>query len=176
MNNKINNPDDAQEIAKSLRLAIAQINMSMRESDESVQQLIASMTAVNDCLNQTGKIINKPDDQTAAASLDDIQKYNRIARQHMQDAVIAFQFYDRMSQRFAHVEENLQAIAELIIKPGQQHPELWSLLQKKLRSVYSTEQEQTMYQALLHGISEAEVSRSPILSNSGQTAGEIELF
>lgn len=167
---------DAQEVAKSLKLAIAQINMSMRESDDSVHQLIASMAAVNDCLNQMGKIISKPDDQAGAVSLDDLKKYSTVANQHMQDAVIAFQFYDRMTQRFAHVKENLQAIAELIKKPDQQHPELWINLQNKLRSVYSTEQEQTMYQALVHGISEAEVCHSPILSNTGQKAGDIELF
>lgn len=176
MENKTNNSDDAQEIARSLKLAIAQINMSMQESDESVQQLITSMTAVNTCLNQMGKIISKADDLETTASLNEIQKYNNTANQNMRDAVMAFQFYDRMSQRFAHVEENLQAIAEIMTKPEQQHPKLWNLLQKRLRSVYSTEQEQSMYQALLHELSETETSRHPAPLNTSQTAGEIELF
>ncbi|HID81292.1 MAG TPA: hypothetical protein EYH06_03350 [Chromatiales bacterium] len=193
MENKTNNPDDAhgcanisgagsagatdaQEVARSLKLAIAQINMSMQESDTSVQQLIASMTAVNTCLNQMSTVISRTDDGANAESLAEIQKYHSTANQHMQDAIMSFQFYDRMSQRFAHVEENLQAVAEIITKPEQQHPELWKDLQKKLRSVYSTEQEQTMYQALLHDLSETETSPDSALLNTSQTAGEIELF
>jgi len=176
MDNKQNNPNDAQEIASSLKLAIAQIDMSMRESDQSVQQLIESMTAMTGCLNQISVRIKEHDDTTEMPILEDIQEQSTIANQHMQNAVQAFQFYDRMSQRLAHIEENLHAVAELVTKPEQQHPELSRNLQKKLRSVYSTEQEQTMYQALLHGISETEVLQHPLLSTCQQSAGEIELF
>lgn len=176
MNNKQNNLNDAEEIASSLKLAIAQIDMSMRESDQSVQQLIESITAMTGCLNHISVSINEHNNSNESSTLEDIHKQSSIANQHMQNAVQAFQFYDRMSQRFAHIEENLHAIAELIMKPEQQHPELWRNLQKKLRSVYSTEQEQTMYQALMNGISEADVMQQPLLSSNQQATGEIELF
>ena len=176
MENIKNDSNDAEEIARSLKLAIAQIEMSMRESDQSVQQLIDSITAMTGCLHQVNACVYNYNDVNQPSIFEEIQTYTSRAHQYMRDAVLAFQFYDRLSQRFTHIEENLRAIADLVLKPDQQHPELWRNLEKKLRSVYSTEQEQTMYQALLHGISETQIMQNPALSNTDQKAGEIELF
>lgn len=173
-NNTINK--DAEEIAKALKLAIAQIDMSMRESGDSVEKLIMSITNMTRSLRQISNSIETQDNDSDCTASKDIKEQTILAEKYMQEAVTAFQFYDRLSQRFSHIEENLKAIADLMTKPDQQHPELWIRLEKKLRSVYSTEQEQTMYLALLHGISETEVETQPILSNSSQETGEIELF
>lgn len=172
----VNENKDAEEIARALKLAIAQIDMSMRESDESVKKLISSIINMTGVLRQIKHSLEAHGDETVCEGYKEIRKQTNIAEQSMHEAVTAFQFYDRLSQRFSHIEENLQSVAELVVKPDEVHAELWQRLEKKMRSVYSTEQEQTLYLALLHGISKDEIEQQPVLATTSHKSGEVELF
>jgi len=93
----------------------------------------------------------------------------------MQQAITAFQFYDRLSQRFLHIQQNLRAVVEVMQAPDQQHPALWQDLHDKVRSLYSLKQEQSMYQALLRGLSAENVIKQPD-ATAQKSCGDIELF
>ena len=169
--------NDSKEIVRALKLAIAQIELSIHDSDQAVLDLIGSIMSITGAVCQINTIV----DEGGILSKDtqwpnNLKGKTAFIQNQIQQAVQAFQFYDRLSQRISHIEENLRAIADIMMKPDQQHPALWRDLEKKLSSIYSLEQEQTMYKALLHGISEAQVLEQPLLSDSDQKTGEIELF
>jgi septation ring formation regulator EzrA len=165
---------DTDEVSRSLKLVLAQISMSMKESDESMNRLIDAISAMTGSLQRIGAKL----DNCAETSdtIDHIKNELSTANQGIQEAVMAFQFYDRLTQRITHVEENLEAISELVSRPEQQHPGLWKNLESKLSSVYSFEQEQKLYQALLQGISKAEAMEQPLISKPAPSPGEVELF
>jgi len=167
---------DMRETARALELAMAQIEMSLREADHAVETLIDAITAMAACAHSIDQQLdeaNRHGDETAMRTA--IQTQCRLSNKSMQKAVSAFQFYDLLSQRFRHIHDNLSAVAEVMRAPDQQHASMWCQLQEKLRSVYSLEQEQTMYQALLSGLPADKIT-GETAPNRPDSCGDIELF
>jgi predicted phage tail protein len=167
---------DMRETARALELAMAQIDMSLRDSDHAVEALIDSITAMAACVR---RIEQRLDDScqhvdTAATRASVLTECDQ-SKNSMQKAISAFQFYDLLSQRFMHIRDNLNAVAEVMRAPDRQHPSMWRQLNEKLQSVYSLEQEQTMYQALLSGLSAEKVVKQADV-NKQDPCGDIELF
>ena len=98
------------ETISMLALTVAQIETSMKEGDQSVNQLTDSFT---DLASHNQEIIEE------ALKLDENIPHEAEIRQNMlqaaeglsgkvQQAVIAFQFYDRLSQRLDHASHSLE--------------------------------------------------------------------
>jgi hypothetical protein len=68
-------------------------------------------------------------------------------------SIIAFQFYDKLSQRLAHVSHSLAALNDLV---GDRRrifsPQEWVALQEKIRSKYTTAEELAMFDAVMNGM------------------------
>ena len=102
------NPDldwsQIRETILMLALSVAQIEMSMRDSDGSVEVLSNSFTSM---MGQV-KLIERtaaslPETaETAAVRTAIIENCNMVGEM-MRSAIVAFQFYDKLSQRLGHV-------------------------------------------------------------------------
>ena len=161
--------DDAEQLDRALQLAILQIDMSLRESGQSVEAMNDAITSLAADLHRIRNLID------TASSKGKIQEICDQAEQHIHGSITAFQFYDRMSQRFTHIMENLREICSVIDTPIREHASQWKNLQERMRTVYSLEQEQIMYRALIDGIPFDDPD-IPDSNSSRQAAGEIELF
>jgi hypothetical protein len=72
----------------------------------------------------------------------------------MHATIVAFQFYDKLSQRLSHVSHSLESLAGLVCDQQRLYsPYEWHALQQKIRSRYSMQEEQEMFDALLEGVS-----------------------
>jgi hypothetical protein len=95
----------------------------------------------------------------------------------MQHAIIAFQFYDKLSQRLGHVSRSLEELAGLV---GDQmrlyNPQEWRGLQQRIRSQYSMREEQAMFDALLAGASIQDALRHMAEQAEVGSDSDIELF
>lgn len=167
---------DTREITQALELAIAQIQMSLQESEGSIASLVSAITFMGGCVRRIEREVTAMRmSGTTSDGVNAVSMQCQQAQASLQQAIMASQFYDRLSQRFQHVQENLHAVVQVLRAPDQQHPALWKNLHDKVRSVYSLEQEQRLYQALLQGLARdgalTESSENePVVSNS------IELF
>jgi len=163
MNSEVKQPSTAQapdldwsqirETVRMLHLTVAQIEMAMREGDDSINSLTDSFTTM------VGSV-----DAIAAAARDlaeddhgikgTIQGNCATVAGQMHAVIVAFQFYDKLSQRLSHVNHSLATLATLV---GDQtrlyNPYEWRALQQKIRSRYSMQEEQDMFDALLAGAS-----------------------
>jgi hypothetical protein len=84
-----------------------------------------------------------------AALLADAREVDGTAQQ----AIIAFQFYDRLSQRLAHVCASLADLSALVADPARaQSREEWVRLQESIRSKYTSAEERQMFEAVLAGV------------------------
>ena len=162
--------NDAIQIAQSLKLAILQIDTSMREAGNSVELLIESITSIASDLQRIQSQLEKTD---SGATL---QSECSLMDSHVQQSIIAFQFYDRLSQRFSHISQNLAEVISVISAPECEHPALWRNLQKRMRAVYSLEQEQTMYRALLDGLPAEDSDHNTGTMPQRAAASDTELF
>ena len=72
----------------------------------------------------------------------------------IQQSIVAFQFYDRLSQRLDHVRYVLDALSALVADKSRLfNPAEWDGLQQSIRGRYSMQEEQDMFEALLNGAS-----------------------
>ena len=163
-------PDDAEQIIRALQLAIAQIDMSLRESGGSVEQVTGAITSLSSALHRIRSDLHKQ--MPGAASVTDCDE----ASEHIRQATMAFQFYDRMSQRLAHVMENLAEIATVVSAPDAEHARLWENLQRRMRQVYTLEQERAIQMALHDGLPIEEANRKADTGEVRAVTGDIELF
>lgn len=110
---------EVQQTILVLNLSVAQIDLSLTEGDNSVDTLIDSFTFMS-------KHIEKI--QESSQSLIEIAGEQDLLNEHhsallsetgelsdkMQQAVVAFQFYDKLSQRLEHVSHCLSGLAEIV--------------------------------------------------------------
>jgi hypothetical protein len=140
-----------QQTLLVLRVAASQLLASLREADESVQQL-------------------------GAAFAEMVQADNSSVSEPLQQATTALQFYDTLTQRVEHVAQSLQWLESLLADPQQLNSnEAWQQLQQQIRSRYTMEHERMLFDAILAGEDAAQVMQ--VLQRSLRDArDEIELF
>ncbi len=167
-----------RETVRMLHLSVAQIEMAMRDGDDSVTALSNSFTSMIGNVNVIGQAADDlPDDdkqikQTIKDNCDTVSS-------RIQEVIVAFQFYDRLSQRLSHVNHSLESLASLVADHARLFsPYEWRALQGQIRSKYSMQEEQDMFDALLKG---ASIQEALEILLQAQAAGdghadEIELF
>lgn len=162
-----------------LALAIAQIDHSIQDGNESVGTLTSSFTQI---ANNT-HTLTRYFEQQADTLPDEINDAIQTISLETQKAIMAFQFYDRLSQRMEHVEENLERMGHLISDPQERYKaSAWKSLQSLIKGSYTMEAERLMFDYILagHSISEALEIYHSHFATTGQQAPEqdedIELF
>ena len=94
----------------------------------------------------------------------------------MQHAIVAFQFYDKLSQRLNHLSNGLAAFARLLDNPERMRdPQAWDDLQDDIKAKYTLESDRAMFDAILAGKSVEEVLQN-LTAAEENPADEIELF
>ncbi len=143
-----------RETVRMLHLAVAQIEMAIREGDESVDTLTHSFTSMIGNVNVISEAAADLDSEMAedTSIRETIERNCKQISDQMHLAIIAFQFYDKLSQRLDHVDDSLASLAELV--EDQQrlfNPSAWKELQEKIRSHYTMPEEEEMFNAVLNG-------------------------
>lgn len=168
-----------RETVRMLNLAVAQIDMAMRQSDDSIGALTNSFTAMVEHVNVINHSAAKIQGDVNADAVDSIQQNCREVTANMQHSIVAFQFYDKLSQRLDHVNHSIAWLAELVSDQSKLYnPAEWVSLQGKIRGRYSMREEQEMFDALLGGASieqALDVCRDKI-NHMTSSEEDIELF
>lgn len=181
MNNEksptISDPNEAdwcrvRETLLMLNLAVAQISGAMQDGDESVNVLTDSFTTMMGRVNDMAEAANK---LPQGEEQDVIQNHCASMGGQMQNAVMAFQFYDKLSQRLNHLSNSLASFSELMASPQMIHdPDAWHLLQEDIKAKYTMETDKAMFDAILDGKSVEEALQ--LLKPNKEDSDEIELF
>jgi len=176
--NRNNQPDldwsQVQETVLLLNLAVAHLKGSMSDGEESVSHLAESLTYV------MGKLRTI---ESAAQDLEESPIRSTIlgnwteVNQKVQSIIIAFQFYDKMSQRLGHLSFSLGALAELVGDRDRLYcPYEWSGLQDLVKSKYTTESDKKMLEAIVSGATVEEALELAKTFEKNNTSDDIELF
>lgn len=186
------NPDldwsQVRETILMLALAVAQIEMSMRDSDGSVEVLSNSFTSmvgqVKMIERAAASLADTPDaSDTKATIIDNCA----LVGETMHSVIMAFQFYDKLTQRLSHVTSSLGTLADLVSDVRRLYnPYEWLGIQEKIKSRYTMEEERLMFDAMMEGKSvkqalaiymrAMEEKRHKAVSSGGADEEDIELF
>lgn len=174
-----------KETLAMLCLAVAQIKTSMSDSSESVNELTHSFTQMTQNFQDIGESVKTLDSIDNVKNLQD-QLLNDLSTVSgsIHESVVAFQFYDRITQRLSHVADSLDKLGELIGDPENlDTPNAWTGLQGEIKSSYTMEAERIMFEHVMQGASVAQAleiynhhfQEQPGPANDG-TGDDIELF
>lgn len=189
------NPDldwsQIRETILMLALSIAQIEMSMRDSDGSVEVLSNSFTSMMGQVKMIERVAAALPEtvEVASAKVAIIDSCTTVSEM-MRSAIVAFQFYDKLTQRLGHVNGSMSVLGDLIADQRRLYnPYEWMGMQEKIKSRYTMEEERLMFDAIMQGktvkqalalyIQAMEEKKQKTASSSNSSAGgdeDIELF
>lgn len=165
-----------QQIAQMLGLCESQMESAQHESDRSVDSLVQAFTSLAEVTRTIGSLAAALPADTATQQGRDLQAQLDTLSQQMAAAVVAFQFYDKFTQRLGHVRYSLSALALFVCSPAQiQQPEQWAKLHSTLRRLYRTEAEREVFHMVMDG-TEATSGSTTVSLRRPALAGDIELF
>lgn len=178
---------ELQDTVLTLNLAVAQIQMSMKDGDHSVSTLIDSFTTLSGCVqvidSASSEIPDQPTSETDCRTIrETVQTNVDLVAEKVGAAIVAFQFYDKLTQRLSHVSTSLTALSQLVA--DQEHVEShddWHNLREQIRKVYSMVDEASMYEAIMQG-EEIEAAlkiatqQQDRPADENDNSGEVDLF
>lgn len=136
-----------RETILMMNLAVAQIEMALKESSGSVEVLTDSFTGMYGNLMALVEAAHSLPESPVKQS---IEVAGGAVSGQMQQAIVAFQFYDRLSQRLSHVCRSLDELSGIVSDPARLYnPFSWHALQQKIRSRYTMEDEKLMFDKLI---------------------------
>ena len=173
-----------KETVLMLNLAVTQIDGSMSEGNSSIETLSASFTGLATNLSNIQSSIfqmkGKYDDGDAEKLKLIIEGSTTTALDKVHSAIIAFQFYDKLTQRLEHVSQSLGALTALISDPTAIYsPIEWRALQESIRAKYTMKEERNMFDKVIAGVPIEEALadfNQALLDRVNCEEDEIELF
>ncbi len=168
-----------RETVRMLFLSVAQIEIAMSESDDSIEHLTNAFTTMVGHENAISVAVDQlPDDENTLAIRNTIKMNSEQAASEMQSAIMAFQFYDKLTQRLMHVSNSIESLSELV-KDTQKiyNPSEWHHLQEQIKSKYTMREERDMFDNVMQG---GDIRQAVRLFNEAQKSAvaedDIEFF
>jgi len=167
-----------RETVLMMELAVAQVEAAMTDSNASVDALTGTFTT----MANTIKLINEritglADTEATAPVKTELMTATTNVAGMVNQAIVAFQFYDRLSQRLSHVNHGLASLADLVGDEKQaRSTEAWAALQGRIRARYSMPEEVEMFEAVLvRGLTVEQAIRE-FMEKMNNKGDDIELF
>lgn len=155
-----------QDTLVLLSVSVAQIKSILSDGGESVSELTDSFIELAKTFQQL------MDHETDIEKTD----LNQI-RHQIEQGIIAFQFYDRISQRLDHVSNSLQNMGDII---GDEHkridPNAWEGFQDSIRAKFTMESERKLFEDILKGVPVDQALKTAKDSSNNSESNDIELF
>lgn len=170
-----------KETVLMLELAAGQVEAAMRESNTSVEVLTDTFTSLAETLQIIDAAVSTlPDTIGNGLVKAEIQDNTHLVSKKIHDAIVAFQFYDKLAQRLAHVCHGLEGLSGLVSdKRRLFQPHEWVGLQDMIRSKYTMTEERAMFDAVVHGMPVEQALEHYMqvrMKEVADSGGEIELF
>ncbi len=182
---RVRTPDldwsQVRETVLMLELAAGQVDAAMRDSNASVDTLMDTFTSMAETLRTIDVALGTlPDTVGNGMVKSEIQENAKDVAQKVHHAIIAFQFYDKLVQRLAHVCQSLGGLSELVSDTGRLYdPQQWAALQERIRSKYTMSEERGMFDAVMAGATVQDALQDYMATRMAkveESDGGIELF
>lgn len=146
---------EVQQTILVLNLSIAQIELSISEGDHSVNALIDSFRYMSEHIETIQGISIDLGQSSLAKDKEFAKNHTRLLSQtnqlaeKMQQAIIAFQFYDKLSQRLGHVSYGLTGLSDIVshemkVKDSSE----WEDFKKAVRRGTSMREEEELFELI----------------------------
>jgi len=167
-----------QETALLLDLCEAQMEAAMRDSDQSVDMLVRAFTDLVEASRAMSEMASKMPPAHDGMTAGELNRRAEMVSKQINDAIVAFQFYDKLTQRLGHVRHSLTTLALFVCNRTQtQQRDHWHKLLTSLRRLYRTQEERVVFDLVAEGAT-ADAVRAAVShdENKHSEASSVELF
>lgn len=169
-----------RETVVMLELAAGQIEAALTDSTTSVDVLTDTFTSMAGSLNAIAGTVNAlPGDGPQGEVKRELANATERVSDLVHHSIVAFQFYDKLSQRLAHVCHALAKLSDLVADRSRIfNPQEWVNLQSAIQDKYTTPDERHMFEAVMSGMPVPEAIAQYMATQRQNSANEcdIELF
>lgn len=144
------------EVVRFLDLTATQLEIALRESEKPVGTIAAAI----------GEL---------ASDMRTLEEQLPGVGPRLREAVVALQYYDRLSQRLTHVRDGLMLLAGALQNPAAGQA-AWAPLHERVRSQYSMEQERRIFELAVAGAAPEEFSKALAAHDADAPDDRVELF
>jgi len=171
------NWSQVRETVLMMELSAGQIEAAMKDSNNSVEVLTEVFTTMAGYMRMIGDTVAAlPDEGESAVAKANLLGATEHVSGMVHQAIIAFQFYDKLVQRLAHVNHSLASLSGLVSDKSRLfNPYEWVGLQEQIRSKYTMREEVEMFEAVLAGMS-VEEALEKFMTQINDKSDDIELF
>jgi hypothetical protein len=122
------------DAAQAIAAAIAQIELAVREVQPAVEQLGVLIDHMAGGLGELRTARPRDDDPEAISVFpDEFARALGRLQKHVHGSITQLQFYDRLVQHLAHVQDYLAGIAGQLASTADDTEDAWGVLRDKLR-------------------------------------------
>ncbi len=164
----------SEQTLKMIDLAVAQIEVAIDESNQSVRVLTDSLFTVTDKFDALEAKLLTMKDYGDSAATSFAAECNAIVSD-VKTVVVASQFYDRLSQRLHHVSSSLQSLSANLGESEINNEALDSSLNETKLS-YTMPEEVHIFDWIMAGKSLKEILQLSANHQTENSEGEIDLF
>ena len=136
-----------EETIRLLSVSVAQIKGILSDGGDSVSELTNAFVAISAMIYELIEYHEQSDN-------DDhhFQEKLKQTHQHISHGIVAFQFYDRISQRLDHVSTSLKDLAVVISDQDKRHLSApWKSLVHSIQGKYKMESERVLFERIMEG-------------------------
>ncbi len=171
------NWSQVRETVLMLELAAVQIEAAMKDSNASVEVLTDSFTTMAGYMRMISDTVQSlPDQGEVGVAKQNLVGVSDHVSSMVHQAIIAFQFYDKLVQRLAHVGLSLGDLSDLVADRNRLfNPSEWVGLQERIKAKYSTRDEIAMFDAVMQGMPVHEAIEK-FMADMKEKSDDIELF
>ena len=171
------NWSQVRETVLMLELAAVQIESAMKDSNTSVEVLTDSFTTMAGYMRTISDTVQTlPDQGEVGVAKQNLSGVSEHVSSMVHQAIIAFQFYDKLVQRLAHVGLSLGDLSDLVGNTRRLfNPSEWVDLQTRIKSKYSTREEIAMFEAVMNGMP-VQQAVDQFMAEMKEQSDDIELF
>ena len=171
------NWSQVRETVLMLELAAVQIEAAMKDSNASVEVLTNSFTTMAGYMRMISETIQTlPDKDEVGVAKQNLLGVSEHVSGMVHQAIIAFQFYDKLVQRLSHVGLSLGGLSDLVSDTRRLfNPAEWVDLQSHIKDKYTTREEIAMFEAVMQGVPVHEAVEK-FMADMKEKSDDIELF
>lgn len=130
-----------------LQLAAAQLALSLKETQQPFDDLSKLFIEIVEGYNSMETLIGS----TQQSDIDNLQFLHQQTQSKVRNAIVDFQFYDRMTQRLQHIMGTIQdAIKTLEVRTNENETE-WHDIFDRIEKSYTMREEKQLFDSIRSG-------------------------
>lgn len=135
----------------ALNLSIAQIDLSMTEGSYSIDTLIDSFNFMREELDQLNQSVLNDELDDVAELKSRLLQQSQVLSEKVMASIVAFQFYDKLSQRLQHVSKSLSSLSDIISHEDRTVDETtWNNFREKMAKYAAMREEYELYELIFN--------------------------